>query len=380
MNLLFYTQASNSPLFGGVQRVSILLAKQFVQKGWNVYSLSTSVDGEFCYTDCFSLPEPDIKSEKNVEFLRSLVDSLKIDAIIVTLITHPIALYTIRNLNRKVVVISHFHFSPKGIYSSVFRYRDRWFSKSRLFHFLAFQYNRIKLQPLFKEVDSVSDRIVLLDRHFVKEIKQFHHFSKDKLAVINNPLTYPQQPFNVEGKEKIVLWVGRISEEEKRISSLLNIWRLASPRMPDWKLIIVGGGNELDYWKSKAVSMGLCRYEFVGRTDPGSYYESASIYTLTSNTEAWPMCLLEAMSRSCSPILFNSFESAKSIINNKECGVLVNPFNDREFARELIKLSENDKLRRKIAYNANNRCSNFSIEEIVKRWESLLKSRICSSN
>ena len=163
-------------------------------------------------------------------------------------------------------------------------------------------------------------------------------------------------------------------EEDKRISSLLNIWKIASNRMPEWKLLIVGGGEELEYWKGKAEEMKLQRYYFVGTADPRPYYETASIYVMTSNTEAWGMTLLEAMSYSCAPILFNSYASARTIINNKSCGILINPYNERQFAKSIVKLSREENLRQSIAMNANKRCLEFGTEGIVKQWEELLFS------
>lgn len=375
-NILFYIEASNSPLYGGIQRVSMILAKNLIDRGYKVYSLSTSVDETQTYTESFALPEPYAKSDRNVEYIRTLVKSLGIDIIIVTTVSCPATLYHFMHLGMDVKIISHYHFSPKKEYSRHCRFNGKPFSRTRAFQEVAFLYNRILLwrTHLFDNICGVSDRIVVMDRHYIREMKLLADIPTDKFAVIPNPLTYQMDmPVDVAKKEKTVLWVGRLVEEDKRISSLLNVWKLASPEMPGWRLQIVGGGTELELWKSQAAGMGLERYEFVGPADPRPYYEKASIYTLTSNAEAWSMTLLEAMSNSCAPILFNSYAAAESIISDKENGILIRPFNDRRFARELVHLAKDENFRKRIAANAYLKTKQYGTDGIVDLWEKIFE-------
>ena len=375
-NILFYIEASNSPLYGGIQRVSMILAKNLIRRGYKVYSLSTSVDEKETYTESFALPEPYAKSDRNVEYIRILVKSLDIDIIIVTTSSCPATLYHFMNLGMDVKIITHYHFSPKKHYSRHYRFNGKSYSRTLLFQEIAFQYNRILLRKshMFQDICNVSDKIVVMDKHYIREMQMLADIPKDKFAVIPNPLTYQgEMSIDMAEKEKTVLWVGRIVEEDKRISSLLNVWKLSSPNMPDWKLQIIGGGDELEYWKSKAVEMGLVRYEFIGPTDPKSYYEKASIYALTSNAECWPMTLLEAMSNSCAPLLYNSYAAARSVISDKENGILIRPYNDRRFAMALVRLSKDEGFRKRIAANAYLKTKQYGAESILDMWEKVFE-------
>ena len=372
--------AGVDPLRGGIERVSALLASEFINQGSNVYSVTSFVDNESIYTKSFTLPEPYKVSAANTEYIRHLVETLKIDFLFATTMTHDTMFYNLEPLYGDVKIITHYHSSPVGVHSRIHKLENKRISNNKWFKDIAFCVNKYRVKKKYDGIGRISDKIVMLTSSLVPELIRIADFPDHKICVIHNPLTFPRIGFDVSTKKHSIVWVGRICESEKRISSLLNIWKHASAEIPDWNLQILGGGYELEKWQSVAADMCLERIEFLGFCNPLPYYDNASIYVMTSNTEGLPMTLIEAMSRSCVPVLFNSFPAASDIIDDGENGYLVRPFRDYEYARKLVELAQNDAARAKMAEKAYNKTALFDIKLIIDQWYSLFEELQCKEN
>ena len=119
------------------------------------------------------------------------------------------------------------------------------------------------------------------------------------------------------------------------------------------------------------MSSGIPNIRFEGFQNPLSYQQEASIFCMTSNYEGWGMVLTEAMQCGTVPIAFNSFASVTDIISDGKTGLLVKPFDMREYERKLRKLMDNDELRYKLSLNAKEEIKQKSVKNVVDRWEAL---------
>lgn len=372
-NILIYMLGGIDPTRGGIERISVLLAREFIARGSKVYSLSSVVDGDFGYTGSFAVPVPYRADRANTEYIDSLIEKLDIDILLATTLAHDTMYLNLRGLKSKVRIISHYHASPRGNHSRIHSLEKYPISSFRWFQNLAFEIQKRRVAPKYRGIGRMVDKIVMLSPAFIPELRLLGEFPDSQLKVIRNPLTYPATSFDLGSKEKTVLWVGRINDSEKRVSSLLRIWRYASDDMPGWKLKILGGGGELGKWKNRADALGLQRIEFLGFRDPKEYFHKASIYILTSNQEGWPTTLMEAMSHSCASIAFNSFASAPDMIMNGENGFLIKAFDDKAFAGKIVELSRNPELRERIARNAWEGTNEYSVDSICDDWYSLFE-------
>ena len=145
-------------------------------------------------------------------------------------------------------------------------------------------------------------------------------------------------------KEKIVLFCGRFENWSKRIDRLLRIWSKVQDRMPDWKLVLAGDGEDWQRIRQMAEDMSLERVSFVGRTnDVGSYYRKASVVALTSETEGWPLALTEAQAQGCICVAFGCTSGVKEVLSpDGECGFAVPPFDEQKFADTLCMIAGMD--------------------------------------
>ena len=125
--------------------------------------------------------------------------------------------------------------------------------------------------------------------------------------------------------------------------------------------------------------MGLPRVHFEGYTDPLDYYDSSSIFCLTSSTEGFALVLVEAMSCGCVPIAFNSYACATDIIDDEKNGYLIEPFDINKYSQRLIELMDDENIRLKMSISAKEKSSIFSMHQILKEWEHLFTD-VCAKS
>lgn len=217
-----------------------------------------------------------------------------------------------------------------------------------------------------------ADKVVVLSKGYISQYNHFVDGDESRYTVVNNMLSFPECEENEFKKQKEVLIVARMDERPKRIKTALKVWRRIDPQ--DWKLNIVGYGEDLEYYKHLASKWKLQNISFEGLQDPLSYYRRAGVFMMTSACEGFPMTLVEAQQCGCVPIAFDSFSSVHDIIQSGRNGYIV-PNNDiDEYVRVLQELMNNDTLRAEMAANAQKDVQRFSRENIAKQWKTLLEN------
>ena len=106
-----------------------------------------------------------------------------------------------------------------------------------------------------------SDFIVTLSHDDIRMFNKFIGTTYNKKVIsIPNPNTYNTVNTSWEFKEKVILYVGRLSLEKGSLR-LLKIWERLYNNYPDWQLVIVGEGDEkanmLKYTKEKQLRKKL---------------------------------------------------------------------------------------------------------------------------
>lgn len=168
-------------------------------------------------------------------------------------------------------------------------------------------------------------------------------------------------------KKKQLIFVGRLSYPDKRVDRLLDIWALLWRDYPDWELLIVGSGDEMERLNRQAANME--RVRFCGSTaTPWSYYRDASIVCLTSTVEGWGLAITEGMQAGCVPVAFDVSAGLRDQIE-EGCGFLVPPFDKKAYAVRLGELMSDDALRESMARNAVAKAQTYSSQELLAKWD-----------
>lgn len=271
-------------------------------------------------------------------------------------------------------VVSVIHANPRLILAN-FNEINKSFARNRIERVI-----RTLLNPLMRQryylkrvkyynwLAEKSDAVVLLSEGFRHQFKAF----RNALAIPNPVATEAKNELPTK-KERIVLYVGRMDLPAKSMDKLLLVWKYLQNdnRTKGWRLMLVGDGPDMAAIKKMAEDLKLKDVSFEGRQDPMPYYQKAFFVCLTSNYEGFSMVLIEGMSHKCIPVSFDSYEAASDIINDGVDGILVPPFDIKNYAERLAQLMDNDAERVAMAENSYKKSNQFDLSTIADKWEQL---------
>jgi glycosyltransferase involved in cell wall biosynthesis len=156
------------------------------------------------------------------------------------------------------------------------------------------------------------------DPHYYQLHQKFAQYLAGVVAVSNRILKFaspaPELPaavipcginmeqFQPGQKEKKILWVGRVEEEQKRVSDVVKVCEHLQSRHPDWTVEIYGHGDRLPWLESEKKSLGLTNLVLHGWQDAATIAKAmrqASILLQTSNYEGMSVAVMEALASGC---------------------------------------------------------------------------------
>lgn len=385
MNILFYLSCTPNPLNGGIERVSSILAQEFIKRGHKCFCIYyLNVEPGYLsplYEDQQYIP---LESKSMLAEVEDFISRNNINVVMNQLAyISPVCdvINTLKNKYNYKLIITH-HNNP---FPSIARLRTTKYHsyKGNLKKIIAYFKPEILIRRFtkayIKEVNEYlkyCEYYVLLANAYKSKIQE--HIISDKLISIYNPLTY-QSFFDMKeysSKEKIVLFVGRYAENQKRVSKALHIWKLMEKYgYDDWKFVLVGHGPDENLYRKIIQDLNIKNIELLGKNNPLEFYKKASIFVMTSSYEGWSMTLAEAKQNGVVPICFNTFLASTEIINDGVDGFIVEDGHNKEYISKLRTLMNNDDLRRKMAENAVINSKKFSVEKIASQWLSIIENR-----
>lgn len=371
-NILFVYWGPLDAQRSGVARVNNILSENFIRDGHKVYGLAME-DGPNNYSQAFVFPAPLSNITENSKFIQRVVLEKAIDVIILsTPSCHEMAA-VVKPLKGQCKIIGHMHNSPIALYSLFDPLKTNLISTKSWFRKITFIIQKKRYQSNIDGMMEMVDKMILLSEKYISELQRLTKVGREKIEVIYNPFK-PVSP-DINKKRKQIVYVGRIENGQKRIKTLLDIWKKVYKKIPDWNLVIVGGGEQLKQWEEYAVHLEMSNYSFMGYQIPDDFYNESSIFVMTSTYEGFPMSMVEAMQYGCVPIAFDSFAAINDIIDN-DTGIIIPAFNERMFCRELLLLTENADVLYLKSKNCMEKAKLFQIDSIYVKWSNLLM-RLC---
>lgn len=235
--------------------------------------------------------------------------------------------------------------------------------------------NKVKTRVLARRLATLlSDSVVTLNKSDRENYLNITPSRKRKnIKYIYNPaVSQSQVKTTLENKQ--VIAVGRLTYQ-KNFERLLKVWKEVVDSNVDWKLVIVGDGEEKSKLENIIMESNVENVSILGfRDDIEELYEQSSIMVMTSRFEGLPMVLLEGQKKGLPIIAFDCPTGPAEIVVNDRNGYLIDYNNDREFINKLNGLMDNKQKLKEFSDNAINDADRFNLDTIIDRWVELLNS------
>lgn len=289
------------------------------------------------------------KQRKHKRILTELLQSLKADVVISMFCNDASFIPSIKDGSKKILEI---HFS----------------------RFKRLQYGRKGLWKLADEYRSKQDaKVAARFNRFVvltEEDKEYWEGLKN-MCVIGNARSFVLlKPAKLENKT--VIAVGRYSYQ-KGFERLIAAWHQVCQHVDDWKLHLVGDGELREELQQQIEALNLKDKVILGKaeTDMLTVYKNASVLAMSSRYEGLPMVLLEAQAAGLPIVSFQCKCGPKDVIADGVDGFLVNEGDVDALAEKLMKLMNDEALRKKMGAAAFERSERYAEDRIMKQWTDL---------
>ncbi|AJC85169.1 GalNAc alpha1-4 transferase [Campylobacter peloridis] len=200
--------------------------------------------------------------------------------------------------------------------------------------------------------------------------KYYENFVK-KVINMPNPCHFKPIKENLE-KENNVIFVGRLDQNKNASMFLKAIARLDTNLKNQYNFFIAGDGELRQDLEQEAKNLNI-KVNFLGKVENmQELYKKAKIICLCSFIEGLPTILLESLYFQVARISTKYISAHKDLINDGEDGFLIDLNDDKALSEKLTLLMQNENLRKELALNAQKRCKDYEVANVVKKWLDLI--------
>jgi glycosyltransferase involved in cell wall biosynthesis len=393
MNILYIIGVY--PGYGGTEKVTTVIANEFVRRGHNVQIASfeqrnMELLAELKPEVTFHTLTKPVYTKSNLQAIRKILIEGQIDIIdnqwcLPYKTTHLInrarrglscrlvsALHGVPDKSKRVIVAEDEEKAARNFVS-------RTWAKIKVAAFHAIIRRSILLTYHY------SDAYVVLSNGFVETLKQYTGLRQsDKLYAIGSPvsITTDYTQTYAAKKQRQILYVGRLDKENKRVNRIVEAWEAIAADYPDWSLVLVGDGPHREELQQYVADRHVARVTFTGfiQEEPVAYYKDAALFMLTSDLEGFGLVLVEAMCYGVVPIVYGSYVTVHDIVDDGKTGIITPmPYDQQTTIQAMRRLMDDDALRQRMSLAAQESSRRFELTAVVDKWERLFNQLIQSN-
>ena len=221
------------------------------------------------------------------------------------------------------------------------------------------------------------DILALLTPKLVEEARELMEGYNSHTHLVYMPNFLEHYPASVteEGREKTVLAVGRMTEV-KRFDLLVEQFVRLHEREPDWKLRLIGDGEDLPVLKQYVEEHDASSYIDLAGQMSNSRVERemlrAAVFAMSSRSEGFPFVLLEAQSCALPIVAYDVRVGPGFLIHDGTDGFLVREGDRQGYENRLVELMEDPVRRAEMGKKAVENAALFSREKSAEKWYAVI--------
>lgn len=235
-------------------------------------------------------------------------------------------------------------------------------------------------QRILKHVFKYSNNVVAVSEGLKKHLAMTGHRFKE-MSVINNPIDAEKiqalaqkEPFT--HPKKFIVSAGRLTRQ-KRYDVMIDIF-LESQASLTHDLIIVGGGEDFEALNQQVKSKP--NVHLVGEMkNPFPIIKAAEMFLMTSDYEAFPMVLLEALALEKVVVAYDCPTGLADLIQHKHNGVLVENNDSPNLVKWIDRLISNEVLHFELTKNCLASIEDYTSHSIRQHWSKYLEEIVVKS-
>jgi glycosyltransferase involved in cell wall biosynthesis len=287
---------------------------------------------------------PELNEKLSIRLFRKIYRILKQESIDI-INTHSLKSYILGGLinvllRKKIVYSYHGHFI-RNEYNSIFEQKIYY-----ILHLIVTLFNRVyALTPSMRSKELLkaeTKRFSKIDFYYHGNVEVNHP------KELNNDLI--QKLSELRKQFLLIGYIGRL-DREKNAKLAIKLFSEVKKYRGNIFLLIFGSGEEEDEIKNFVLENELKNISFLGYIkNAESYKKYLDIIILTSNSEGMPMVLWEAMKNGV-PFFSTNVGGIPEIVENEKCGFVFDQNDFEDGLKKLLKLIDDENLRRKFGEN-----------------------------
>ncbi len=344
---------------GGTERVSLVIASELQARGYQIHMLSLQCGDNpfFELADGIQVSQlfttagrGSLRMPLAILKLRRYLQQHQIDILIdVESMLALYALPAVLGLNIRHICWEHFNYSV-----------DLGKASRRLARKLAARF--------------ADDVVTLTERD--KQLWVANTKCTANIVSIPNPVTIILPTEINLHKAKLFLAVGRLTYQ-KGFDLLLQAWAQVAPLHPDWRLRIVGDGEDKAMLEQLRRELNIeASTELLPKTNNiAAHYQQAAFFVMSSRFEGLPLVLIEAQAYGLPIVSFNCDTGPAEIIKHGETGWLCEAGDVAGLSDKIsnaVSCFNEEVTYKSFSQHSKENRNEFSVDVIIDKWSDLL--------